>query len=45
VRILIDEDLDVRLRQYFGDDHHVETVQFSWLEGAEERRFADFRLA
>ena len=33
MRILLDEDLDVRLRRYFGADHEVVTVQYMGWKG------------
>lgn len=33
MRILLDEDLDVRLRRHFRGDHQVETVQFRGWKG------------
>ncbi|MEX2582165.1 MAG: hypothetical protein WD766_02765 [Gemmatimonadota bacterium] len=38
MRILIDEDLDVRPRHHFGKDHHVETVQYRGWKGLKNGR-------
>jgi predicted nuclease of predicted toxin-antitoxin system len=35
VRVLLDEDLDIRLRHEFSDEHSVETVQFRGWKGLE----------
>lgn len=35
MRVLLDEDLNTRLRHAFSDDHHVETVDYQGWKGLE----------